>query len=163
MRFLKSWLFRATAACLALWLVFPTGQLGTAAAQQTVAGHGDVNTPSQNGQTSTSAADSIVAASALPETPEPVSQQAQTQDPPNGPPSDVNERQKEPAKPVGTAVAPYERTMGIAASRPAGAAIAPAKQRRVRTILISVGVIVGAGVAIGSVAALSHGSASRPH
>jgi hypothetical protein len=52
--------------------------------------------------------------------------------------------------------------MGVAASRPAGAAIAPAKQRRVRTILISLGVIAGAGIAVGSVAALSHGSPSRP-
>ncbi len=69
----------------------------------------------------------------------------------------------EPAKPVGTAAAPYEKTMGVAASRPAGAVIAPAKQRRVRTILIRMGVIVGAGVAIGTVAALSHGSPSRPH
>jgi hypothetical protein len=66
-------------------------------------------------------------------------------------------------KPVGTAVAPYEKTMGVTASRPAGAVIAPAKQRRVRAILIKVGVIAGAAVAVGTVAALSHGSSSRPH
>jgi hypothetical protein len=71
--------------------------------------------------------------------------------------------QSDTTKPVGTAVAPYEKTTGVAASRPAGAVIAPAKQRRVRAILIKVGIIVGAGVAIGTVAALSHGSSSQPH
>jgi hypothetical protein len=64
---------------------------------------------------------------------------------------------------VGTAAAPYEKPMGVTASRPAGAVIAPAKQRRVRSILIKIGVVVGAGVAIGTVAALSHASPSQPH
>jgi len=71
--------------------------------------------------------------------------------------------QSDTTRPVGTAVGPYEKTNGITASRPAGAVIAPAKQRRVRAILIKVGIIVGAGVAIGTVAALSHGSPSQPH
>ena len=65
--------------------------------------------------------------------------------------------------PLGTAAAPSVKTTGVAASRPAGAAIAPAKQKRVRSILIKVGVIVGAGVAIGTVVALSSASPSRPH
>jgi hypothetical protein len=64
--------------------------------------------------------------------------------------------------PVGTAAAPLAKPTGVAASRPAGAVIAPAKQRRVRAIVIRVGIIVGAGVAIGTVAALSRGSSSRP-
>jgi hypothetical protein len=71
--------------------------------------------------------------------------------------------QSDSTKPVGTAVAPYEKTAGVTASRPAGAVIAPAKQRRVRAILIKVGIIVAAGVAIGTVAALSRGSSSQPH
>ena len=66
-------------------------------------------------------------------------------------------------KPVGTAIAPYEKTMGVTASRPAGAVIAPAKQRRIRAIVIKIGVIAAAGVAIGTVAALSHSSTSQPH
>jgi hypothetical protein len=66
------------------------------------------------------------------------------------------------ATPLGTAAAPYTRPTGVAGSRPAGAVIAPAKQRRVRAILISVGVIAAAAVAVGTVAALSHGSPSRP-
>jgi hypothetical protein len=70
--------------------------------------------------------------------------------------------QSTPAKPVGTAAAPAVNTMGVAGSRPTGAAIAPAKQRRVRAILIRIGVVVGACVAIGTVAALSHSSPSQP-
>lgn len=65
-------------------------------------------------------------------------------------------------KPVGTAAAPVTKPTGVAGSRPAGAVIAPAKQKRVRAIWIRVGVIVGAGIAIGTVAALSRGSSSRP-
>jgi anti-anti-sigma factor len=68
-----------------------------------------------------------------------------------------------PQDPLGTAAAPSVKTTGIAASRPAGAAIAPAKQKRARSILIKVGVIVGAGAAIGTVVALASASPSRPH
>lgn len=112
---------------------------------------------------SASPATTAVAEDALPDSPQPAEQNQQ----PAAPQSNAQQQpasqsnQKSP-NPVGTAAAPYERTMGVAASRPAGAAIAPAKQRRVRTILISLGVILGAGVAVGSVAALSHGSPSRP-
>ncbi|MGD0181296.1 MAG: hypothetical protein ABSC15_15900 [Terriglobales bacterium] len=65
-------------------------------------------------------------------------------------------------EPVGTAAAESIETTGVAASNPAGAAIAPAKQRRTRSILIKVGALVGAGVAIGTVAALASASPSRP-
>jgi len=64
--------------------------------------------------------------------------------------------------PVGTAVAPAEKPVGTAVSRPAGAAIAPAKQKRSRTLLIRVGLVVGAAVAVGTVVALSKASRSRP-
>ena len=76
--------------------------------------------------------------------------------------SDSNGQQSTSPKAVGTAAAPYEKPIGVAASRPAGAVIAPAKQRRVRSFLISIGIVVGAGVAIGTVAALSHASPSHP-
>ncbi len=66
-----------------------------------------------------------------------------------------------PKQPSGTAVAPAVRTSGGAASRPAGAAIAPPKQRQVRSWLIRFGFIAGAGAAIGTVAALSAGSPGR--
>ena len=65
-------------------------------------------------------------------------------------------------KPVGTAVAPYEKPSGMAASRPAGAAIAPAKQRRSHSIVIRVALIAGAAAAGGAVVALSMGSRNRP-
>jgi anti-anti-sigma factor len=66
-------------------------------------------------------------------------------------------------EPEGTAVAQPVIATGVAASRPAGAAIAPAKQRRARSLLIKAGVILGAGVAIGTVVALSSASPSHPH
>jgi hypothetical protein len=65
-------------------------------------------------------------------------------------------------KPVGTAAAEKPATTGVAASNAAGAAIAPAKQRRMRMLFIKVGAVVGAGVAIGTVAALSTGSPAKP-
>ena len=65
-------------------------------------------------------------------------------------------------QPVGTAVAEALPITGVAASRPAGAALAPARQRRVRSVLIRVGSLVGAGVAIGATMALSQGCPSRP-
>jgi hypothetical protein len=68
-----------------------------------------------------------------------------------------------PAPAVGTAAAPYEKTTGITATRPAGAVIAPAKQRRIRSILIKVGIVAGAGAAVAAVALLSHASPSQPH
>lgn len=65
--------------------------------------------------------------------------------------------------PVGTAVAPYEKGIGVAASRPAGVVIAPAKQKRTRSFMIKVGVLIGAAVAVGTVVGLSAASPSRPH
>jgi hypothetical protein len=76
--------------------------------------------------------------------------------------SQSDQSQTPPQKPVGTAAAEAPHATGIAASQPAGVAIAPAKQRRVRTIVLRVGAIVGAGVAVGTVVALSAATSSRP-
>jgi cytoskeletal protein RodZ len=65
-------------------------------------------------------------------------------------------------RPVGTAAAETSNASGVAASQPAGVAIAPAKQRRVRTIVLRVGALVGAGVAVGTVVALTQGTPSKP-
>ncbi len=65
-------------------------------------------------------------------------------------------------KPVGTAAAESVPATGVAASQPAGTAIAPGKQRRTRSFVIKVGALIGAGVAIGTVAALSLGTSSKP-
>lgn len=67
-----------------------------------------------------------------------------------------------PQKPVGTAAAEAVPASGVAASEPAGVAIAPAKQHRVRTIVLRMGAIVGAGVAVGSVVALTQATPSKP-
>jgi hypothetical protein len=76
--------------------------------------------------------------------------------------SSSSDQQNGERKPLGTAAAPYTKPTGVMGSRPAGAVIAPAKQRRIHAILISVGILAGAGIAIGTVAALSKGSPSRP-
>jgi len=65
-------------------------------------------------------------------------------------------------EPRGTAAARAAKPQGGAASKPAGAAIAPAKQRRTRSLLIKLGIIAGAGAALGTVYALAQGSPSRP-
>jgi cytoskeletal protein RodZ len=67
-----------------------------------------------------------------------------------------------PKEPLGTAAAETVPTMGIAASRPAGAALAPGKQRRIRSFLIRTGVIVGAAAALGVTMALTEASPSKP-
>lgn len=98
------------------------------------------------------------------------SQPAQPAQPPDAPtpqladPSTRNMQsgQQQNANPVGTAAAPVANPAGVAASRPAGAVIAPAKQKRRKAILISVGIIVGAGIAVGTVAGLSRSSSGRP-
>lgn len=160
------WLGRLVAVLLITLLAFPAGHSGSAVAQQAVASGTQGASPStssgdESGKQQSGGANA--AENALPENPSPANSQAPGQDQqPATPQPNPAPAQDNSHRPVGTAAAPYEPTTGIAASRPAGAAIAPAKQRRVRTILISLGVIAGAGIAIGSVAALSHGSPSRP-
>src|SRR5581483_10367559 len=70
--------------------------------------------------------------------------------------------QAAPIEPTGTAAAQTGRISGNAASRPAGAAIAPAKQHQARSLLIKLGVIAGAGVALGTVYGLSRASGPKP-
>lgn len=65
-------------------------------------------------------------------------------------------------RPVGTAAAEAPKVSGITAAQPAGVAIAPAKQHRVRKIVLRVGAIVGAGAAVGTVIALTAGTSSKP-
>ncbi|HZQ19508.1 MAG TPA: hypothetical protein VFA90_12360 [Terriglobales bacterium] len=74
---------------------------------------------------------------------------------PAAPPQQNSEKPKQPS---GTAVAPAVQVSGGAASKPAGVAIAPPKQRQVHSWLIRFGFIVGAGAALGTVAALSAAS-----
>ena len=101
------------------------------------------------------------AQSAAAEPPSPSSQSSQSE--PAQPPSQtVQPSPTAPQKPVGTAAAETSKVSGVAASQPAGVAIAPAKQRRVRLIVIRVGAILGAGAAVGTVVALTQATASKP-
>ena len=67
-----------------------------------------------------------------------------------------------PIDPQGAATAETAPALGGAASKPAGAAIAPAKQRQMRSFLLKLGAIAGAGVALGTVYALTRGTSSTP-
>ena len=76
-------------------------------------------------------------------------------------PGDTQTNQKL-QRPVGTAAAEAPKVSGITAAEPAGIAIAPAKQHRVRTLVIKVGAILGAGAAVGTVIALTQATPSKP-
>ena len=81
----------------------------------------------------------------------------------NGGAQDADQTQQgQPQKPVGTAAGPVTRPTGIAGASPSGAAIAPAKQRRVKAFFIRASIILAAAGAAGAVIALSHASPSRP-
>jgi hypothetical protein len=67
-----------------------------------------------------------------------------------------------PQQPKGAAAAEVQKSTGTAASTPSGAAIAPAKQKRSRSFLIRLGALAGAGIAIGTVVALSSAGPSKP-
>jgi hypothetical protein len=77
------------------------------------------------------------------------------------PPSAPQPKQQ-PTQPVGAANAERVPTAGGAAAKPAGAAIAPAKQHQTRSLLIKIGAIAAAGAAIGTVYGLSRSSPSVP-
>jgi hypothetical protein len=88
---------------------------------------------------------------------------------PGGQPQNINTQNaaqdtqtQTPQRPVGTAAAEAPKSTGVAASQPAGVAIAPAKQHRMRTIVIRTGAIIAAGVAVGSVIALTAATGPKP-
>ena len=73
------------------------------------------------------------------------------------------QQQQQPAQqPLGTATAEGVPTVGGAASRPAGEAIAPAKQNQRHSLLIKMGLIVAAGIAAGTVVGLTKGTSGSP-
>jgi hypothetical protein len=105
----------------------------------------------------------LEAKSGQPQTSTPVATPAaQSEVAPNAQQAQTHGGQEAPQKPVGTAAAGAPEASGIAASQPAGVAIAPAKQRRVRTIVIRTGAIIAAGVAVGAVVALTEATPSKP-
>jgi predicted lipid-binding transport protein (Tim44 family) len=64
--------------------------------------------------------------------------------------------------PSGAAGAKAAEVKGAPVAQPAGAAVAPVRQRGHRSLLIKFGLLAGAGIAVGSAVALSQGSPSRP-
>jgi len=70
--------------------------------------------------------------------------------------------QQPTSEPVGAAAAEKVPTAGGAASKPAGAAIAPAKQHQTRSLFLKVGAIAAGGIAAGTIYGLSRGTSSKP-
>lgn len=165
MRTSGRWLRRHIAGCLVLLFVaplaaaVPSPQQEATPNQQVEAASSTQARPrsSDSGTTDVQAQPSQV--EALPNSPGAVRSQDELSSVQQPSPKPQSEAQA----PLGTAAATFVKTTGVAASRPAGAAIAPAKQRRARSILIKVGIIAGAGVAVGTVVALASASPSRPH
>lgn len=100
---------------------------------------------------------------ALPESPVPAAQQNTAQAGQElASRGQENAQQPDAQQPVGTAAAPTTRPVGVAGSKPSGAAIAPAKQRRVKAIVIRIALIAAGAAAAGAVIGLSKESPSRP-
>jgi hypothetical protein len=137
MKDLSSWVKRPMVAVLVMLLAVPFGEAATGPPQ--APGGGQQSGPATPAQQNSSS-------SQLPDSPQAAPAQQQ-----NAPPA-----------PGGTAAAPYAKNNGVTASTPAGAAIAPAKQRRSRSFAIRVGLMVAAAIAIGTVVGLSNASPSRP-
>ncbi|MHB8301987.1 MAG: hypothetical protein ACYDC6_03980 [Acidobacteriaceae bacterium] len=174
MRISSCWLRRQIAVCLVMFLAVPFGEAAIARPQQALPGQQTEDASSGQAQSQTSSSATTKPATdngpsatspAAPAASNPAVAQTVDSNQPAGGVSQSSPEQPQQnggSNPVGTAAAPYEKTTGVAASRPAGAVIAPAKQKRARSILIRVGVLLGACVAIGTVVALSSASPSRP-
>jgi len=152
---------RQIAACVVLLSLVPfvsaeaSPVQDQSSSEQAQAQSSDSNNPGQKSNPGPSASETF------PNSPSAVRSQTAENSPPfvGQQASSVEQQAQEP---VGTAAAESVETTGVAASKPAGAAIAPAKQRRTRSLLIKVGALVGASVAIGTVVALSSASPGRP-
>src|SRR5579872_3186063 len=99
-----------------------------------------------------------------PEAPEPAQGQPTAPSAPSSPSSSATSRQQlpRPVEPAGAAAAEKVPTIGGAAAKPAGFAIAPPKQHQTRSLLIKVGAVAAGAVAVGTIYALSHGTPSMP-
>ncbi len=95
-------------------------------------------------------------AESLPQAPS-ATQQQSTQQPASNAAGQVPQQ-----APAGAAAAEAGVTAGGAASRPAGSAIAPAKQHQTRSLLLKIGAIGGAAVALGAIIGLSRATGSKP-
>jgi hypothetical protein len=82
-------------------------------------------------------------------------------DAPQSQPAQTPSQQPAPA-PSGAAGAKAATVKGSPVAQPAGAAVAPARQRGHRSLLLKLGLLAGAGIAVGAVVALSERSPARP-
>jgi len=71
-------------------------------------------------------------------------------------------QQQSAAIPSGAAGAKAANVQGAPVAQPAGAAVAPVRQHGHRSLLIKIGLMAGAGIAVGAAVALSERSPSRP-
>jgi hypothetical protein len=82
---------------------------------------------------------------------------------PDAPQPQTGQTQQQPTQaPSGAAGAKAANVKGSPAAQPAGAAVAPVRQHGHRSLLIKLGLLVGAGIAVGTVVALSAKSPTRP-
>jgi hypothetical protein len=161
---------RQVSGCLLLALVAPVIAVAASPQQSTKSDLNVEGTSSSSAQTQSNSIERKIPGPAqtesLPDSPGSVQTIAQNQGQ-NGQPSQPQQPNstQQPSitqEPVGTAASQSVKATGVAASQPAGAAIAPAKQRRTRSILIKVGALVGAGVAVGTIVGLTAASPGRP-
>jgi hypothetical protein len=167
MKISASWQQRQVAACLAIFLAVPFAQAADTQPPAATASQQSATPPAAQTQSSDPATSNPAPPSSQPtatpsEPKPPASDDADQDETPEALPSAPQQQQNGNSNPVGTAAAPYEKTTGVAASRPAGAVVAPAKQKRSRSFLIRVALIAGACVAVGVVVGLSAASPSRP-
>ena len=163
-----SCLEKQIAFSLVMFLAMPSSSAETKPVRQTPRTAGDVFTTQSQPQAPDPVTSVAVAESGLltsyPDSAGTMWAQTSNQNQPaSSPQTNQNKPDNSGSTPGGTAAAPYVKQEGVTASRPAGAAIAPAKQRRIRSFAIRAGLVVGACVAIGVVTAASLGSPNRPH
>jgi hypothetical protein len=154
MRLSSRWVRRQIANGLVVLLAIPLAGAAPVTPQQSGRSQEAQSAPAVedqghniDGQAGKPASNATLPENPIPDAPDSVRPQVGDQNERTGAPPSGSEQQK---------------TTGVAASRPAGAVIAPAKQHRARTILIRVSLAAGAAVAVGTVVALSRGSPGRP-
>lgn len=97
-----------------------------------------------------------------PDAPSEVQRSQQAQSTENAAQPKPQPAQPERVNPLGTATAQEGATRGGVASRPAGEAIAPAKQKQVHSLLIKLGLVAAGAAAVGTVVGLTRGTSSTP-
>ena len=118
----------------------------------------------QQSSASNAAAQQPPAAPQQGEQPQPDQQpaQPQTNSLPDAPQEQTPTAQQQAPAPSGTAGAKAATVKGAPVAQPTGAAIAPAQQRGHHSLLVKVGLLAGAGIAVGAAVALAERSPSRP-